>query len=109
MQPDTPKAVEPEDGRAADRPAQFRYGAVFLLTLAVVVLVIAAPSACLSHEPPSLVELAQDAVRWLSRSIIELDQDAPDAAAAIVDGLGRILALHVFTQVARGPKSEPST
>jgi Ion channel len=29
----------------ADRPAQFRYGAVFLLTLAVVVFVIAAPSA----------------------------------------------------------------
>jgi Ion channel len=30
---------------AADRPAQFRYGIVFLLTLAVVVFVIAAPSA----------------------------------------------------------------
>jgi Ion channel len=30
---------------AADRPAQFRYGMVFLLTLAVVVFVIAAPSA----------------------------------------------------------------
>ena len=29
----------------ADRPAQFRYGAVFLLTLTVVVFVIAAPSA----------------------------------------------------------------
>ena len=29
----------------ADRPAQFRYGAVFLLTLAVVVFVVAAPSA----------------------------------------------------------------
>jgi Ion channel len=32
-----------------DRPAQFRYGAVFLLTLAVVVFVIAAPSAAWSR------------------------------------------------------------
>jgi hypothetical protein len=30
---------------AADRPAQFRYGVVFLLTLALLVFVIAAPSA----------------------------------------------------------------
>jgi hypothetical protein len=32
-------------GSVADRPAQFRYGVVFLLTLALVVFVIAAPSA----------------------------------------------------------------
>ena len=37
--------MESQDGRAADRPPQFRYGAVFLLTLTVVVFVIAAPSA----------------------------------------------------------------
>ncbi len=54
----------------------------------------------LNREPPSLVEHAQDAVRWLSRAIIDLDEDSPDAATALVDGLGRILALNVFAGVA---------
>ena len=40
---DSPAALNRES--VADRPAQFRYAAVFLLTLAVVVFVIAAPSA----------------------------------------------------------------
>jgi hypothetical protein len=62
----------------------------------------------LDREPPSLVEQAQEAVQWLSRAIIDLDQDSPDAAAAIVDSLGRILALHVFAEVARKPADEPS-
>ena len=65
---------------------------------------IAAPlleGARLNREPPSLVDHAQEAVSWLSRAIVELDRDAPDAAAAIVDALGRILALHVFAEVAR--------
>ena len=48
------------------------------------------------REPPSLVAQAQDAVRWLSQAIVELDRDGPDAAAALVDGLARLLALHVF-------------
>jgi hypothetical protein len=42
-------------------------------------------------EPPSIVEYSQEAVGWLSRAIIDLDQDAPDATAAIVDGLARFL------------------
>ena len=65
---------------------------------------IAAPlleGARLNREPPSLVDHAQEAVSWLSRALVELDRDAPDAAAAIVDALGRILALHVFAEVAR--------
>jgi hypothetical protein len=61
----------------------------------------------LNCEPPSLVEQAQEAVRWLSRAIIDLDQDARDATAAIVDALGRILALYVFADVARNPTPEP--
>ena len=70
---------------------------------------VAAPlleAARLSREPPSLVEHAQEAVRWLSRAIVDLDEDSPDAAAAIVDGLGRVLALHVFADVARTPTDE---
>ena len=60
----------------------------------------------LNRDPPSFVELAQEAVRWLSRAIVELDEDSPDAAAALVDGLGRMLALHVFAEVAREPTDE---
>ena len=63
-------------------------------------------AARLNREPPSLVEQAQEAVRWLSRAIIDLDEDSPDAAAALVDGLGRMLALHVFAEVAREPTDE---
>jgi hypothetical protein len=73
---------------------------------------IAAPlleAAHLNREPPSLVEQAQEAVRWLSRAIGELDHEAPDAAAAIVDGLGRMLALHVFADVARTPTDDLGT
>jgi hypothetical protein len=55
----------------------------------------------LDIEPPSLVVVAQDAVQWLSRAIIDVDEDTPDSAAAIVDALGRMLALHIFTEVAR--------
>jgi hypothetical protein len=65
---------------------------------------IAAPlleSAQLHREPPSVVEHAQGAVRWLSRAIVSLDQDAPDAAAAIADALGCLLALCVFADAAR--------
>jgi hypothetical protein len=62
----------------------------------------------LDREPPSLVEHAQETVHWLSRAIADLDQDSPDAAAAIVDSLSRILALHVFAEVARKPTDELS-
>jgi hypothetical protein len=49
----------------------------------------------LDREPPSLVEEANAAVRWLSQAIVELDQDAADATAAIIDGLGRVFSLEV--------------
>jgi hypothetical protein len=64
-------------------------------------------AARLEREPPSLVEQAQQAVGWLSRAIIELDQDGPDAPAAIVDGVGRILALYMFAAIARHDTTEP--
>jgi hypothetical protein len=65
-------------------------------------------AARLNREPPSLVEQAQEAVRWLSRAIIDLDHDAPDAASAIADALGRLLALHAFAAVACRPTDQPS-
>ena len=57
-------------------------------------------TARLDREPPSLVEQVQETVRWLSRAIIDLDENSPDAAAAVVDGLARLLALHIFAGVA---------
>jgi hypothetical protein len=65
---------------------------------------IAAPllqQARLHREPPSVVEHVQEAVRWLADAIINLDHDAPDTPAAVADGLGRLLALCVFADVAR--------
>ena len=90
------------DGRAHDYTADEWLPAVYD---------IAAPlleGARLNREPPSLVDHAQEAVSWLSRAIVELDRDAPDAAAAIVDALGRILALRVFAEVAHTPTDELS-
>ena len=72
---------------------------------------IAAPlfeAARLDREPPSLVEQAQEAVRWLSQAIVDLDNDGPEAAAVIVDSLGRMLALNVFAEVARRPMDKLS-
>jgi hypothetical protein len=66
-------------------------------------------SARLEREPPAFVECAEQAVRWLSRAIVDLDQDAPDAAAAIVDGLARLLALHVFADLAGGRRDDIGT
>ena len=45
-------------------------------------------SARLNRDPPSIVALAQEAVHCVSHAIADLDRDAPDATAAIVDGLG---------------------
>jgi hypothetical protein len=65
---------------------------------------IAAPlleSAKANLEPPSAVQHVQDAVRWLSSAIVELDQGSPEASAAIADALARLLVVFAFTQVAR--------
>ncbi len=82
------------DGRAHDYTADEWLPAVYD---------IAAPllaGACLHREPPSVVENVQAAVGWLARAIIDLDHDGPDAPAAIADGLGRLLALCVFADIA---------
>jgi hypothetical protein len=89
------------DGRAHDYTADEWWPAVYDIAASLI------KAARIDREPPSLVEHAQEAVRWLSHAIIELDQDAPDAAAAIADGLGRTLALYAFADVARHPTAEP--
>lgn len=76
-----------------------------------VVYDIAAPlleSANPDQEPPSVARSTQDAVRWLSSAIANLDRDSPDAPAALADTLARLLVVHVFTQVAGGPTKSGS-
>jgi hypothetical protein len=90
------------DGQAHDYNADEWLPAVYDIAAALL------EAARLTREPPSLVEHAQEAVRWLSRAIVELDEDSPDAAAALVDGLGRLLALNVFGGVAGEPADELS-
>jgi hypothetical protein len=55
----------------------------------------------LDQEPPSVVQHTQDALGWLARAIVDLDQGAPEAAEAIADALGRVLVVCVFADVAR--------
>jgi hypothetical protein len=53
------------------------------------------------QEPPSLVRQTQEAVHWLSSSIACLDEDSPDAPAALADTLARLLVVYVFAGTAR--------
>lgn len=65
---------------------------------------IAAPlleSVRLSQEPPSIVRETQDVISWLSRAVIELDEDSSDGPAALADTLARLLIVWVFADVAQ--------
>jgi hypothetical protein len=57
------------------------------------------------QEPPSLVRHTQEAVRWLSGSIACLDENSPEAPAALTDTLAHLLLVYVFADAA-GPRSE---
>jgi hypothetical protein len=89
------------DGRVHDYTADEWLPAIYDVTAPLL------EAARLNRELPSLIEQAQDAVGWLSRAIIDLDQDTRDAAAAIVDGLGRILVLYIFATIAAHAVAEP--
>jgi hypothetical protein len=52
-------------------------------------------------EPPTLVRAAQDAISWLSRALIELGEDSEEVPSSLVEVLARLLAVWVFTAVAR--------
>ena len=59
-------------------------------------------SASLNEEPPTMVREAQDAISWLSRALIELDDDSAETANALSEALARLLAVWVFADTARG-------
>lgn len=67
---------------------------------------IAAPlleSARLNNEPPTVVRQTQEVISWLSRAVLELDQDSPEAPTALAEALARLLTLWAFADVARSP------
>ena len=47
-----------------------------------------------------MVREAQDAISWLSRALIELDQDSAETANALSEALARLLAVCVFADTA---------
>lgn len=51
-------------------------------------------------EPPTLVQVTQEAISWLSRSIAELDEHSEDAPTSLAETLARLLAVWTFTDVA---------
>ena len=68
-----------------------------------VVCEIAGPlleSARPDEEPPSLVRHTQGAVGWLSTSLVHVDQDSPETAAALADTLARLLVVCAFADAA---------
>jgi hypothetical protein len=53
-------------------------------------------------EPPTLVQIAQEAISWLSRAIAEFDERSRDAPTSLAEALARLLAVWTFTDVALG-------
>ena len=57
-------------------------------------------SARLDTEPPTLVQMTQEAISWLSRAIAELDEASEEAPTSLVEALARLLAVWAFTDAA---------
>jgi hypothetical protein len=57
-------------------------------------------SARLDTEPPTLVQIAQEEISWLSRAIAELDEDPDEAPTSLAETLARLLAVWTFTDAA---------
>jgi hypothetical protein len=55
----------------------------------------------LADEPPSIVDHSQQAGRWVAIAIEALDRDASAASEAIIDSLGHLLVVCVFTALAQ--------
>ncbi len=57
-------------------------------------------SARLDIEPPTLVQVTQEAISWLSRAIAELDESSAEAPTSLAETLARLLAVWTFTDIA---------
>lgn len=54
-----------------------------------------------NEEPPTFVVQTQEAISWLSRAVVELDQDSAEASTALTDTLARLFTVWVFAEAAR--------
>lgn len=95
----THRALE-ADGAAHGYPADEWLPTVYDITAELL------ESARLDSEPPTLVRAAQDAISWLSRAVVELDQDSADTPHTLVEALARLLAGWVFANEARAGGSK---
>jgi hypothetical protein len=57
-------------------------------------------SARLHIEPPTLVQITQEAISWLSRAIAEFDEGSEEAPSSLAETLARQLAVWTFTDAA---------
>ena len=57
-------------------------------------------SARLDIEPPTLVQITQEAISWLSRAIAEFDEGSEEAPTSLAETLARLLAVWTFTDAA---------
>ena len=55
----------------------------------------------LDKEPPTIVEVTQDAISWLSRAVAELDRGSAETANSLAETLARLLATWTFASAAR--------
>jgi hypothetical protein len=55
----------------------------------------------LDADPPTLVREAQQVISWLSRALVELDQDSTEIPSALAELLARYLVTWVFAALAR--------
>jgi hypothetical protein len=53
-----------------------------------------------SEEPPTFVQQTQEAISWLSRAVMELDQDSAEASTALTDTLACLLTVWAFAHAA---------
>jgi hypothetical protein len=53
-----------------------------------------------SEEPPTFVLQTQEAISWLSRAVVELDQDSAEASTTLTDTLASLLTVWVFADAA---------
>ena len=57
-------------------------------------------SARADDEPPTIAQVAQGAISWLARTVVELDRDSPETPEAFAEVLARLLAVCVFARTA---------
>jgi hypothetical protein len=57
-------------------------------------------SARLNVEPPTLVQVTQEAISWLARAIAGLDESSEEAPTSLAETLARLLVVWTFTYVA---------